>query len=409
MRIREVAAVTDMGPKRRVNEDAILNAPDLPLFAVVDGTGGPQVGKFVCRVLEQAGDVLRRHGRRVRRDGSTASRIAVGQFFEKAFEKVSEAIQEERSRTGGQTMGASVVAATVLGQLGYVSHVGDTRAYLLRDRKLRRLTADHTLAMLQLQRGEITEDEFEGSPFKHTLSQALGVTPRLEVDTAEIRLQDGDVLVLCSNGLTRSIPDDYLQGLLLQPGLQRAARGVIDAARARGARDNATIVLVEVGAEEDDERTAPATANAVDTVRKVFLFRLLTEPQWLAVAPFIEEHTFEDGDVIYDAGDEGDRFYILGRGRVRVRAEGLKVRELGPGGTFGELALAAPYRRQESVSSVGRTVAFSISRASFRHLVNQKPVLGSRLALGLIRGLGDRVVALNGSIAKVRRAMSQLG
>ena len=404
MHILRHASISDLGPRRRTNEDAVLAADPLPLFAVADGTGGSETAKWVVNVLHDAGSVLRGHGHKVREnDGSTASRLAIGAFFENAFERASQRIRTERTQQNRGAMAASAVAATVLDKFAYVAHVGDTRAYLLRAGDLRCLTTDHTLAMLQLQRGEISPSEFQTSPFRHTLSQALGVSPDLNVDIAEIRLMHGDILVLCSNGLTRVVNDGQILRLIRDESVQAIPDVLTRAAREAGGRDNVSIVALEVGA--DEEKTEPSVANVVDIVRQVFLFKLLSEPQWLSVAPYIEEKTFRDGEVIFREGDDSDLFFIIGDGAVEKLRGSNVIESLGSGDCFGELALAGPNQRTYTAVVSGKAVCFAMSRASFLKIVNHKPILGSRLSLALIRGLGQRLIDSRQKISVIRQAL----
>jgi len=404
MHVLRHAAVSDLGPRRKVNEDAVLTAERLPLFAVADGTGGVETAQWVVEVLERSGGVLADHGHKVKQDdASTASRLAIGAFFENAFENASSRIRQERDTRGRGALASSAVAATVLDKFAYVAHVGDTRAYLWRNNDLRCLTTDHTLAMLQLQRGEISPSEYQTSPFRHTLSQALGVSPDLNVDIAEIRLMHGDVLILCSNGLTRAVSDDQLQRLVHRTPVDKIPHVLLKAAREAGGRDNVSIVALEIGA--DEEKTEPSVANVVDTVRQVFLFKLLSEPQWLSVAPYVEEKTFRDGQIIFREGDDSDLFYIVGDGTVELKQNRSLVTEIGGGGSFGELALAGPNKRLHTAVAVGKAVCFCMSRTSFLKIVNHKPILGSRLSLALIRGLGKRLVDNNSKMVAIRRAL----
>ncbi len=398
------ASVSDLGPRRKINEDAVLTEERWPLFAVADGTGGADTAKWVVDILGDAGAVLRDHGHKVKEDdGSTASRLAIGAFFESAFERASARIRAARSQQGRGALASSVVAATVLDKFAYVAHVGDTRAYLWRRDELRCLTSDHTLAMLQLQRGEISPSEFQTSPFRHTLSQALGVSPDLNVDIAEIRLLQGDVLILCSNGLTRAVSNDQLQRLVQGVNAKEIPKVLLRAARDAGGRDNVSIVALEIGA--DAEKTEPSVANAVDMVRRVFLFKLLSEPQWLSVAPYIEEKQYTDGQLIFREGDDSDHFYIVGDGTVELKQGRDVIAEVSGGGSFGELALAGPNKRLNSAVAIGKAVCFAMSRSSFLKIVNHKPILGSRLSLALIRGLSKRCTDQHRKMEQIRRAL----
>lgn len=401
--ILRFASATDHGPNRKRNQDAILAADALPMFAVADGTGGESAAQWVVDGFASAAKVLQTHSQRVIEDGSTASRLAIGAFFENAFAEASQTIKDKREAVGGGALAASAVAATVIDRFGYIAHVGDARAYLWRGGELRCLTTDHTLAMLQLQRGEISPAEYQNSPFRHTLSQALGISPELNVDIAEVRLMHGDVIVMCSNGLTRVVSDSNLQRTLGDVELPDVPTVLIKAARASGGKDNVSVVVFEIGA--DNERTEPAVANAVDIVRQVFLFRLLSEQQWLSIAPYIEEKSYKDGQIIYRAGDDSEHFYIVGDGTVKLKHERKTVSEAGGGGAFGELALAGPNKRVYTAVAVGNVVCFSMSRSSFLKIVNHKPILGSRLSLALIRGLAERVTDAHDKMITIRAAL----
>jgi protein phosphatase len=403
MRIVESVALTQLGTRRKVNEDALLDERSWPLFAVADGTGSGGAAEMAIEVVKKHGEVIREHARRVRDDASTASRLVIGQYFQRIFEDAGRQIQRA-SAGNGSRLACTLVAATVLERFGYVAHVGDSRAYLFRKGELRCLTNDHTLAMMQLHRGEISQSEYLNSPFRHTLSQALGVTSDLNVDIAEIRLTPGDVLCLCSNGLHRVVGDEALRNALQEPDLPAVGRRMLSLAEDAKAPDNVTVLLLRVDSDEE-HAVDVATDKGAEVLRGVFLFTELSVPEWLAVAPFLDELKLEAGTVIFRENDKCDAFYAVARGSVELRRGNETVATVPPGGHFGELALAGAPRRDTSAVATSPSVVFALTRESFLKLVRTKPILGTHLVLPLVEELGQQVQGLSKRILVSQRAL----
>jgi protein phosphatase len=167
-------------------------------------------------------------------------------------------------------MGTTLTAARVDGASALIAHVGDSRAYLLRDGELRQLTADHTLVARMVRSGEITEAEAEVHPHKNVLTRAIGTDEEVEVDEETIELLDGDRLLLCSDGLTGMVTEDQIQAILdnsEQP--QQAADRLVKAANRAGGIDNISVVVLAAIGEGDDassptrRRAAPPTPATV--------------------------------------------------------------------------------------------------------------------------------------------------
>jgi protein phosphatase len=243
LRIVEEAGLTDVGRQRTTNEDAYLESA--PMFAVADGMGGAQAGEVASRVAVEtfAGE---------HRDGEPEARLA--EVAHTANRKIYELAQQDESRSG---MGTTFTAAIVAGGDVAIGHVGDSRLYRLRDRELERLTRDHSLVEELVRQGKLEPEAAESHPQRSIITRALGPEPEVEVETLTTPGRDGDVYLLCSDGLTGMISEEEVTEILVAADtLDDAARRLVGAANETGGKDNVTVVLFRLGG--DDEASADA-------------------------------------------------------------------------------------------------------------------------------------------------------
>jgi protein phosphatase len=247
LRAAETIWKTDTGRQRRDNEDnAFARAP---VFVVADGMGGAQAGEVASRLAIEA------FQRELPESGTPEQRLA--DCVRAANRKIYEISRTEHERAG---MGTTLTAAYLDDGDLAIAHVGDSRAYLFRDQTLKRLTQDHSLVEELVRRGKLTEEQAAEHPQRSIITRALGPEPEVEVDTWTYPVRAGDVLLLCSDGLTSMINEKQIAQILAStPGLERAAEGLIAAANEAGGRDNITVILFrleEVGGDgHTDEPT----------------------------------------------------------------------------------------------------------------------------------------------------------
>jgi PPM family protein phosphatase len=231
LRISEHAERTDAGRQRRGNEDAFYVEP--PLFAVADGMGGAQAGE----VASQA--VVEELERGLPEGESAEAQLA--RAAEAANERIYKLARADRARAG---MGTTVTAALVDGDEVSVAHVGDSRAYRLREGRLELLTEDHSLVAALIKQGRLTEEEAAHHPQRSIITRALGPEPGVEVETQTFPARSGDLFLLCSDGLTTMIGETEIGELLRAgPSLQDSAEALVRAANEAGGKDNITVVL----------------------------------------------------------------------------------------------------------------------------------------------------------------------
>jgi PPM family protein phosphatase len=248
LRIVEQAGRTDVGRQRTANEDSLAVRP--PLFAVADGMGGAKAGEVASAVAVEAVEAAQESNEPVEAQLADIVRDANRRIYDLAV--------ADESRRG---MGTTLTLAKLHDDEVSLAHVGDSRAYRIRDGELTQLTRDHSLVAELERSGQITAEAAEHHPQRSIITRALGPEPDVEVDTYTLAGREGDVFLICSDGLTSMISDDEVGSILrTSHSLDEAADSLVRAANQSGGKDNITVILFRLGEGE------PA-AEAATTVR----------------------------------------------------------------------------------------------------------------------------------------------
>jgi PPM family protein phosphatase len=242
--LSQVASATDTGRRRRHNEDAFVCEP--PLFAVADGMGGAQAGELASNLAAAA---LHNEGSRGGGEGR------VDELIQEANRRVYERQTQDSSASG---MGTTMTVALVEDGHVAIGHVGDSRAYLIRERRLEQLTEDHSLVAELVRSGKLSPEEAEGHPQRSVITRALGTDPDVDVDTFSVATKAGDLFLLCSDGLTSMVDDETILREVERnrTDLRSAAKALVRAANKGGGDDNITVVFFEIGEGGDTGDTA---------------------------------------------------------------------------------------------------------------------------------------------------------
>jgi PPM family protein phosphatase len=236
--------VSHPGRRRRHNEDAYVVQP--PLFAVADGMGGAKAGEVASGLVAAA----------VQEDANDGARgeARVSGLIEEANRRVFRRANEDREASG---MGTTMTVALVEEDKVAFGHVGDSRAYLIRDGRLEQLTDDHSLVAELVRSGKLTPEEAETHPQRSVITRALGTEADVDVDTFSIQAAPGDLFLICSDGLTTMVDDRTILDAVERhrPDLKAAAKALITAANRGGGEDNITVVFFELDGSEPGEVT----------------------------------------------------------------------------------------------------------------------------------------------------------
>ena len=263
----EFGARSDTGRVRENNEDSFRLAPELNLFVLCDGMGGQASGEVASKL---AAETIVAHCREAETnpelplvgeqiDGASKAANRLASAVQLANRAVHQAAKQNEAQTG---MGATVVAVRFTDERMTIAHVGDSRAYRLRNGELELLTQDHSFIAEQVRHGLMTAEEASQSKLQNVLLRALGIEPDVEVEISEELLMEGDAVLLCSDGLTHELSDEQIAAALCDAEeAQEAASRLVELANQAGGGDNITVIVL---------RHAPKFAGAMAKIGRWF-------------------------------------------------------------------------------------------------------------------------------------------
>ncbi|HEY7381498.1 MAG TPA: Stp1/IreP family PP2C-type Ser/Thr phosphatase [Gaiella sp.] len=258
MRIGRAHASTDTGRRRLQNEDIFVCRP--PLFAVADGMGGAQAGELASRLAAAALE---------ERAGELQGEEAIAELVREANARIFQRAVTDPAASGMGTTATVALQDEERGTLA-IAHVGDSRAYRLRDGQLEQLTLDHSVVGELVRAGRLTEEEALQHPYRSAITRALGTEAEVDVDTLTVETSPGDLYLICSDGLTTMLRDDEILAVAAagDGDPARIADALVGAANAAGGEDNVTVVLFEIvegepGAPRHEEADTPAPTAAI--------------------------------------------------------------------------------------------------------------------------------------------------
>lgn len=235
-------SMTHPGRRRETNQDYMYTSEtavgSLPnLFLVADGMGGHAAGDYASRfTVEKIVEYIR-----------TSQTKGPVSLMKEAVGEANRRLQKEANEDMGKAgMGTTIVAATVEGNKLYTANVGDSRLYVINHRVITQITRDHSLVEEMVRLGEMNKAEAKEHPDKNIITRAIGVTPQVSVDFFETMLEPGDIVLMCSDGLSNMIEDEEIRRIVLeQKDIVATAEKLVDTANQNGGKDNITVVLIE--------------------------------------------------------------------------------------------------------------------------------------------------------------------
>jgi PPM family protein phosphatase len=244
---------SDVGRRRKLNEDSYVIQPETQFYAVCDGMGGHNAGEVASQLAietlaafisksDSEAEITWPYGLDVSLSFG-GNRLTTG--IKLANKRVFKTADNREDYTG---MGTTVVAALATDELLAVGWAGDSRCYLLRDAELRQLTRDHSWVALAYAEGILTAEEIERHPLRPVITRAIGAKELIDAEIVEVPFQRGDLALLCSDGLHSMIGDEVIKKILTPSpeSLEVAASQLIDAANEAGGKDNVTVILLRV-------------------------------------------------------------------------------------------------------------------------------------------------------------------
>jgi serine/threonine protein phosphatase PrpC/CRP-like cAMP-binding protein len=391
---------TDVGRKRNHNEDFFLSDDALGLYIVCDGMGGHASGEVASEMA--ANTVMR--ALRARRDDLEAfddripgSRNELARIVESAVQDASRRVFDlATSQTGRAGMGTTLTMLLMVKGVGVMGHVGDSRLYMRRGGRLHPLSEDHTYVNEMVKRGAMTLEEAKAGPYANVITRAVGIQSTVRVDTLIFDVVPGDTYLLCSDGLTKHMTDaDELARILDNDHLNSIATQLVDVANARGGSDNVTTLVLRAQANEEEDavdRNRTTELNLrIDTLKHVSIFKHLEMTELCKVLNVVHAIEVKRGDVVIREGEKGGRLYAILDGKLAIVRGNVRIRELGSGSHFGEMALFNNRPRSATVSAIENSRLLVMERDRFNELVRDDAVLGVKLLWSLAQVLSLRL------------------
>ncbi len=400
--MQRVAARTDPGKKRQHNEDAMAAMPEQGIYVVADGVGGRAAGEVAAAIcvdaFRAAASTIAERVSNFNAGPTLEARNSVLLAMDDACQTASRRIYETAETEGKAGMTTTLVAAVFASGTAFLCHVGDSRAYLVRQQALHQLTEDHSMVNELVRSGKMTLVEARASRHRHVITRAVGLYPTVQPSLAAVDLVAGDRFVLCSDGLSDVVTDDIIAARGSLESLDAGAEGLLQAALDKGGPDNVTIILIDPsGAEPLDE--AASRAKLLETL---FLFKDMPYAQRLQVSRIMQEHYFAPGDELIAAGSSERRMYIMLEGEVRVERDNLELATLTAGEHFGELSLIDHGPRSATIRACEFGSAVSVGAEDLESFVKEEPVLGGELLWKLLNVMGQRLRRTNERLASVQ-------
>lgn len=407
----EAHGTTDVGRKRKHNEDSFLVDEELGLYVVADGMGGHAAGEVasakavevIRQVVGDAQDLVRAYARNPE-DFELRDRCQA--LVEKAIQQASAQIfamaQADAARRG---MGTTTVMILRAGQKGIVGHVGDSRAYLLRNGVAHQLTEDHTLVNAQLKQGLITKEEAARVSFGNVITRSVGYQESVQVDTLLTDLLPGDRFLLCSDGLSGYVKDDEWAKFLAAASPDELPGKLVQLANHRGGKDNVTAVVLSIGGEAAAPEKAEVEAQ-MDVLRRIPLFKHLKYKELIQILSIVRTRRVEAGSAIIEEGGEGDELFVILRGKAEVFKGDVRVAQLGPGSHFGEMALIDNAPRSATVRAADTTTLLGIDRPNFFGLMRRDSLLAVKLLWAFLQVLTERLRTTNEELSGARSQLA---
>jgi PPM family protein phosphatase len=252
-----VYSLSDTGRVRQLNEDSVrVERPSDAtiagkwgdLYVVADGMGGHESGEVASKIAIET----------IARAYYSANGMPTDEALAHAIKEANAEIFRRAQEEDRHGMGTTVVAAARIGNKIHLAHVGDSRIYLIRDGKIKALTQDHSMVAEQVAAGLLTPEEAERHPYRNVISRAVGTTPQVEVEisaSSPLELREGDVILLCSDGLTEHVKAPQIRQIVANRAAESAAHALIQAANNGGGSDNISVILLRVGDVQTDTAT----------------------------------------------------------------------------------------------------------------------------------------------------------
>ena len=399
---------TDVGKVRKHNEDSFLVDKKLNFFVVCDGMGGHAAGDVASSMAtREVRDALAANpamAQAIDAQEATDDRDSLLFAMESAVQTACAAVhQAGEDDPGKRGMGTTMDALLIVGHRGFIAHVGDSRIYLYRQGAVHQLTEDHSVVNELLRRGKLSRDQIDQVQHKNAVTRAIGVYHSVDPDVFDFDVLPGDRYLLCSDGLYGYFEEHELGRLFAEVPEEELAGRLVDLANERGGKDNITALVVRVPeARGGVDEIAREVNLKLEILHRIPLFRFISYQELVRVLNITHVRSYQPDESIVREGEEGEEFFVVLKGRVRVHSGEKVLVELTPGQHFGEMALVDKSPRSASVTAIERSRVLTIRRRDFFALIRKEHGVATKLLWSFCGVLAQRLRTTSEQLAALK-------
>lgn len=390
------SAQTDVGRKRKHNEDAFSLAEDINLYIVCDGMGGAEAGEvassvttsYLIKYLQAKKDILEEYQSAPNSENKNKIINILKLAVASASQTVWDMAQKDAKKRG---MGTTLVMILLCGPDVFVAHVGDSRVYLWRQGEVHQLTEDHSLLNELVKAGQLTKEEAAEDPRSNVITRAIGPNDYVEADILTMEVMQGDTFLLCSDGLCGYFEGTDVSRFFKKTDLPELTRNLISYANLKGGKDNITSMVVRV-----DNIAANVSENSridkkIAILLKIPLFKRLTYLQIVQMLEMITVKEYAPKQTIVRQNDLGQEMFILLTGEVVVLKEEKVITKLVRGQFFGEMSLLDQAPRSATISASQQTMCMIIKRGPLFDLFAREPRIAIKIMWAFLQNFNRRL------------------
>ena len=393
---------TDVGKKRKHNEDFLEYEDALGIYIVCDGMGGHHAGdiasKMAAKGLKQLLSKDLQLAKLVESKIGPSERKEVVEILTKAIIKVNQKIYQYSLEQGSETgknagMGTTLVMALKAPNGVFIAHVGDSRAYLIRAKKVQQLTEDHSFVNDLLRSGQISAQEAVNHPHKNVITRAMGISEGVCPDVLFYEVMEKDMIILCSDGLHGYFSKNDFLRFRQNSSIENISREMTDFALKAGGSDNITVMSLEWGSLEapPDHPSDITVQNKIETLKKINLFKALTYKEITQLLEVIHISHVQKNETLIEQGAIGEDMFVILKGEVQVIIDGQEVACLKPGNYFGEMSLIDKSPRSATIVSKGPCKLMRLEREELFPLLKREPRIGLKVFWAFLQTMNQRL------------------
>lgn len=381
---------TDTGLVREGNEDFFINDNEAGIYIVCDGVGGNAAGEVASKcAAETAYQYILDNKERF----DETFDVELAQLVEEAVQEACRVVYN-RSKTEKSCAGMATTLSMlyIINNKAVMGHVGDCRIYLMRNNNIHQISNDHSLVAEMVKQGLLTKEKAELSPYANVITRSIGHEESVQVDTLVFDIIPDDLLLIASDGFTKTLKGDGELVSLLTGNVKELPEKLVGVANQRGGGDNSTVIVISAKSEENrrDTRTRDIMLR-ISTLNQLYMFKELDLKELFIVLEQVNVRSCKAGEQIIEAGALDNSLYIVFDGEFEVTKDGKHLANISGGKHFGEMALISDCPRSASVKALTDARLLVIERADFDKILAKHSDIGVKLLHKIAEELAKRL------------------